>query len=220
MQVLSTILTVLSFVMIGVMILTFRKVRSISSKSPLIAVTVSIIALSVYAAIVGTSLPLYAVAGILVLGLLFGWWQGKNTRVWIDENNRRKAQNTIWFLVIWATCYGINQLLVTLGQSASLNIGFGAMSLGTGVTLGTQVTLLLRLRSIRGDTACPACGTVNVTGRRFCAQCGHPLIAEPVPAAVPSEPAADIICPYCNTTNRSDRNYCLNCGRSLIERQV
>jgi hypothetical protein len=127
------------------MILTFRRIRSVSVKSPLIAIAISTIAIIVYATIVGTSLPVYVVMIIMVFGFILGLGQGNKARVWLDKDNRKKAQNTIWFLVIWAVCYGVNQALVVMGQSLSLSIGFGEMSLGTGVTLGAQAVILYKL---------------------------------------------------------------------------
>ena len=52
---------------------------------------------------------------------------------------------------------------------------------------------------------CPACGTDNREGRKFCAQCGAPL---PVP------------CPACGAANEPDERFCGECGTRLHEVEV
>jgi len=127
---------------------------------------------------------------ILLIGAGLGAWQGRNTKVWI-ENGRGKAQNTVWFLVIWAVCYGFNQFLVSLGLAMSLNVGIGAMCLGTGVVLGSQGNILYRLLSIPTRTpakvkvtepvrvrpSIPESHTADVSKIRYCRKCGFPITA-------------------------------------------
>ncbi|MBN2074465.1 MAG: zinc ribbon domain-containing protein [Dehalococcoidales bacterium] len=217
MQVLGVVLTILSYVLIAIMILTFRRIRSVSIKGPLIAIAISTIAIIVYAAIVGTSLPFYIVMIIMVFGLLLGLGQGNKTKVWLEKDNRKKAQNTIWFLVIWALCYGVNQTLVVLGQSLSLSIGFGGMSLGTGVTLGTQAIILYKLIKLNGDIVCPNCGERNAKGLLFCVHCGKALAAPVETADRPIGPDS-MVCPNCNTQNAKGMKFCIHCGKPLKSR--
>ncbi|MBE9574965.1 MAG: zinc ribbon domain-containing protein [Proteobacteria bacterium] len=189
-QVLSFILMFISFALIGWMILTFSKVRTVSTRSPLIAMGMSLVFILVYLLIIGTSLPGGALLLILLLGAGLGAWQGQNTKVW-TENGIGKAQNTVWFLVIWAVCYGFNQLLVSLGLAMSLNVGIGAMCLGTGVIFGSQGNILYRLSSM--STITPAEGevaepvhvrpsipeppTTDASKIRYCRKCGFPITA-------------------------------------------
>src|SRR3954447_2184151 len=48
---------------------------------------------------------------------------------------------------------------------------------------------------------CPACGTENRPGRRFCAHCGAALEAT---------------CPSCGTANDPGDRFCGECGTSLV----
>ena len=48
---------------------------------------------------------------------------------------------------------------------------------------------------------CPACGTPTEPGRKFCAECGHRLIA---------------LCPSCGATNSPTARFCGDCGYRLI----
>jgi hypothetical protein len=190
MQVLSFILMFLSFALIGWMILTFRKVRTVSARSPLIAMGMCLVFILVYWLIIGTRLPGGALLLILLIGTGLGAWQGRKTKVWV-ENGIGKAQNTVWFLVIWAVCYSFNQFLVSLGLAMSLNVGIGAMCLGTGVILGSQGNILYRLSSMPAKTPAkvevaepvharppiPDSPTVDVSKIRYCRKCGFPITA-------------------------------------------
>lgn len=190
MQALSFFLMFLSFALIGWMILTFRKVRTVSTRSPLIAMGMSLLFILVFWLIIGTSLSMGALLLILLIGAGIGAWQGQNTKVWI-ENGMGKAQNTVWFLVVWAVCYGFNQFLVSLGAAMSLNVGIGAMCLGTGVVVGSQGNILYRLSSIPTGTSAevevaepvrvrsptPEPHTADASKIRYCRKCGSPITA-------------------------------------------
>ncbi|NQE45272.1 hypothetical protein C5S31_04520 [ANME-1 cluster archaeon GoMg2] len=189
MQVLSFILMFLSFALIGRMILTFRKERSVSTKSPLIAMGMSLVIILAYLLILGPPrLSWWALLLILLIGAGLGAWQGRNTKVWI-ENGIGKAQNTVWFLVIWAVCYGFNQFLVSWGLKESLNVGIGAMCIGTGVVLGSQGHIFYRLSNISTETPAevevteqkhPPISEPNTIGTqkvRYCKKCGSPITA-------------------------------------------
>ncbi len=48
---------------------------------------------------------------------------------------------------------------------------------------------------------CASCGTANEAGRRFCRECGRPLLAG---------------CPNCGATNPPDAKFCGDCGATLV----
>lgn len=204
MQVLSFILMFVSFALIGRMILTFRKERSVSSKSPLIAMGMSLVVLLVYWFIIGRSLHAWELLLILLIGAGLGAWQGRNTKVWL-ENGIGKAQNTVWFLVIWAVCYGFNQFLVSWGLKESLNVGIGAMCIGTGVVLGSQGYIFYRLSSI--STEKPAGGEVR--------EPKHPSIPEPHTTDAPK----DRYCKKCGFPITAADRFCKKCGAEVEAKQ-
>ena len=214
MELISTILTFLSFAMIGYMIYSFRKIRTVSTKSPLISLGFSLAAFILFWIIIGTSLPGVALLAIILAGATLGSWQGRKTRVWV-ENGKGRAQNTIWFLVIWSVCYGFSQVLAYLGQEASLNIGMGAMSLGTGVALGSQGTIFFKLQRAQAHPVvkCPGCGHMVAPGRKFCNKCGKALA--PSPAGKPAKQRASIKCPGCGHMVAPGRKFCNKCGQPL-----
>src|SRR6266702_1381105 len=61
--------------------------------------------------------------------------------------------------------------------------------------------------------ACTSCGA-DVTGKKFCPECGAPV--QPTVAPVTSsQPASLSICPRCNGENKLGAAFCMNCGSSL-----
>lgn len=193
MQVLSYFLAFLSYALIGWMILSFRKVKTVSTKSPLIAIGISLVFILVYWLILGSDdLPPWVLLLILAIGAGLGAYQGRKTKVWSEEGEG-KVQNTVWFLVIWAVCYAFSQsqvLLVSLGKATSFTIGLGAMCLGTGVLLGSQGNIFYRV--LRMPTKTPTAvevaepirappiqepATTNATKIRYCRKCGSPITA-------------------------------------------
>ena len=48
---------------------------------------------------------------------------------------------------------------------------------------------------------CPACGTENEAGRKFCGECGSPLA---------------LACPVCGTPNSPTTKFCGECGAALV----
>lgn len=57
--------------------------------------------------------------------------------------------------------------------------------------------------------SCPACGTSNRRGSKFCGQCGLPLEAAP-----------EIGCPECHRLNPSDSIFCAFCGARIVPLQT
>lgn len=201
MSLLNLVLTLLSFGLIAVMLLTFRKARTTTAKKALVSIGISLIFLFLYLGIIGTTLSTLTLIIIALVGAGLGFWQGRNTKVWL-ENGKNKVQNTIWFLVVWAFCYGFNQILVALGQTLSLSLGIASISLGTGVTIGSQGMILSKLNrppSI-GRTTCPHCKASVMDDRQFCTQCGRELIR---------------VCPGCGEKNQGNRKFCSQCGKQI-----
>jgi hypothetical protein len=191
MQILSYILTIISIILIIVMLLTFRKVRSVSVKAPLISIAVSLVGFIIYKAIIGTSLSSQLLWVLAITGIILGMWQGKKTDVWL-EDGKRKAQNTMWFIVIWALGFGFNQLLAVTGQALSMNLGIGSLSFTTGITMGAQGMIFMKL--------------VNARPRKT------PVTPSNVPATAQ---VAIGKCPNCGINNAKFQNYCSNCGQKL-----
>jgi uncharacterized OB-fold protein len=214
MQILSYILTGISIALIILMFVTYRKIRNVSIKTPLIAIAIGLAAFIIYKAIIGTSLTNQALLALAGFGALLGMWQGRKTKVWL-ENGHRKMQNTVWFIIIWVLGYGLSQALVLAGQAMSMNLGIGALSLSTGITLGTQSVLFLKVSTAkpRQGTTCPKCGNLNQPEIEFCGKCGNRL--KTVAKVQSNTPIAAKACPKCGADNPPTDSYCSRCGQPL-----
>jgi len=204
-QDLALILKVVRYVSLAVSVLlilrmlrTYRRTKSISRKSCVVATAFPVVTLAVYFAVVGSKLGTAALAALAAFGLGLGIVQGRKTRVW-RENGLARAQNTVWFLAVWAVSYAAMQSLVVIGHSLSLNVGIGGMFVSTALAVGSQGLLYARLSrpgslperaavpeperpggrpldrpagaQRAGRRFCSACGAAVVAGDRFCRSC-------------------------------------------------
>ena len=126
------------------MLLTFRRVRGTSRKACVIGMVFPVLMLAVYAWFIGSDLATALLAALFALGVAAGFWQGRKTKVWV-ASGRAVAQNTIWFLVVWAASFTFIQALVSLGSSMRFNLGIGAICVTTGIAIGSQSNILVRL---------------------------------------------------------------------------
>ncbi|GEM_PF-3188109 len=163
------------------MLRTYRRTRSISRKSCVAAMAFPVVTLAVYFVIVGSKLGTAALAGLAAFGLGLGVAQGRKTLVW-RENGMARAQNTVWFLAVWAVSYATMQSLVVVGNSLSLNVGIGGMFVSTALAVGSQGLLYARLSR---PGRLPERSTVPVpgrpagaqrAGRRYCGACGAAVV--------------------------------------------
>jgi len=60
-------------------------------------------------------------------------------------------------------------------------------------------------------TTCTSCGN-DVTGKKFCPECGTPVQA----VVAPTAEAATTTCPRCNGTVKTGASFCMHCGASLV----
>src|SRR5438477_60041 len=60
---------------------------------------------------------------------------------------------------------------------------------------------------------CTSCGS-DVTGKKFCQQCGTPVQPTGAPAAS-GQPASSSLCPRCNGEVKPGAAFCMHCGSSL-----
>ncbi len=176
---LSLVLLAFTLAMLGFMLVTFRKAKTVTRRGCAVSILVSLGVLAVYAMFVGSSLGTEAVALILIAGLALGAFRGKKTEVW-EERGVYMAKNSMWFLAIFGACYAFSQLLTSLGQALSLNVGIAAMCLGTGVAIGAQGALYRRIgggakqkKSGRAKQRfCKNCGAELPDNKAFCRKCG------------------------------------------------
>ncbi len=194
----------ISVLLIARMVYTYRRVRPVSRKRCLTGILFPVLILGVYAVIIGTGLPRPALIFIFLLGLFLGFWRGRKTKLWV-ENNRPWAQHAIWFLVIWGISYALMQVLVSVAHSMSADVGIGTMCFTTAIAVGSQGNILMRLRRLPAARPVPAAATAGA------ARPQAPSSAEP--AAAPSQ--ARRFCNQCGSKVVPGDRYCRNCGTSL-----
>jgi hypothetical protein len=214
MQNLSYIMTGISVILVIVMLATYKKVRPMSPRSLWLSILITLGILAAFWLIVGTGLSSWVLAAIGAAGVAFGLIRAQSTRIW-SEKGRVLGQDTRWFLVIWALCYVLNLAVLHFARSYSLNVGIGAMCLGTGVTLGSHGTFLAKIPRARSvmSHSCPTCGNEISGDKRFCTRCGKPVYemayAPPPPAGAP------IRCDRCGNMNAVSQRFCTRCGQQL-----
>ncbi len=71
-------------------------------------------------------------------------------------------------------------------------------------TLASAVGQGLRGETNQAVLQCPACGSDNDPGSKYCDQCGGPLPGE-------------VSCPGCGEINDHDARFCDRCGRSIAD---
>src|SRR5215467_1052813 len=59
--------------------------------------------------------------------------------------------------------------------------------------------------------SCTSCGN-DVTGKKFCPQCGTPV--QPAGSSA-EQPASTSVCPRCNCVVKPDAAFCMHCGSPL-----
>jgi len=187
-KILSLFFMLVSMALIGWMLITFRRVRSISALTCIVSIVITSLIFAVYWIIIGTNLHWIILLALVLLGMSLGFLMGQTTKVWVEEG-KKKAKNTIWYLIIWAACYLLTQALVSMGHALSLNVGIGAIVLGTGVTVGSQGNIFLRLLLLSPKAPeknmarvskesppttrfCRQCGSRTKPKARFCSKCG------------------------------------------------
>ncbi len=178
---------VLSVFFIVRMLLTYRRAHALSRRNCILGIVFPVLILGAYSMFLGSDLPDSVLLGLFTLGLGAGVWQGRNTRIWA-ASGQSMVQNTVWFLVVWSASFILGQGLIALGSSLRFNLGIGTMCATTGIAIGSQAYLLLRLREFsartdqEGATIAPLRhvlepGAAGVSGR-FCTQCSEKAHAE------------------------------------------
>jgi hypothetical protein len=180
-----------TILMIGFMLVTFRKARTVTHRGSAVSIFISLAVLAAYWIVIGTNLHILVILLILIAGLALGTWRGNRTEIW-TEGGVTKARNSMWFLAVFGVCYAFNQLLIILGQAASLSMGIAAICLGTGVAIGAEGNLYRRIggdraprlregrRAARPGKESPPkrSGTSAASGTRHCLQCGAELATD------------------------------------------
>jgi membrane protein CcdC involved in cytochrome C biogenesis/predicted nucleic acid-binding Zn ribbon protein len=218
--VLDTVLMIAGYISVPLVLLSvFAMVRTIGKPRPLVAsglvlqVILSAAFLVLYRFLLDIGEPTTLSLALLAAGLAGGAFQGFTTKLDVS-GDRVMAKRSVFYLVIWGLSFSATQLLAMLGQNTIAAYGLSSVYLATGIAVGMNGTLLARRMmvsasghpaGIRAVSACPACGSANAPGRKFCGACGRSLATA----------AAGTACPACGNTASPGQSFCNRCGRSL-----
>lgn len=218
---LDTVLMIAGYASVPLVLLSvFAMVRTIGKPRPLIAsglalqIVFSAVFLVLYRLLLDIGEPTTLSLALLGAGLAGGAFQGFTTRLDVS-GDKVTAKRSVFYLLVWGLSFSATQLLAMLGQATIAAYGLSSVYLATGIAVGMNGTLLARRMlvstsgqriGIKAPSACPACGSANAPGRKFCAACGRPL---PVVAASAG------VCPACGRAALPGQKFCNRCGQSL-----
>lgn len=132
--------TVLFMLFIVVMLLTFKKAKSLSPASLVISILLSLVTFWVYSLFLGVPVsgPVQCIG--LLSGVLIGVGWALITPV-KNHNGIVKREGNAWYLAVWGVVFAINQLASIL-TGRPPRIGMVLLLLGTGIVLGTSSSLI------------------------------------------------------------------------------
>jgi hypothetical protein len=140
--------SVLSLVMIALAVRSMRRERPMSRLRPLLSAGIVALVTAGYLFITRSQVNLLTVAAVVVVGLLIGWAEGRLTRVYY-KGNQVVGKQTGFYLIVWGLAYVLTLLLSQTNIAALHAGGIMAMMFGAGVALGSALTLLVRLGSVK-----------------------------------------------------------------------
>ena len=145
--------TVLFMLSIVVMLLTFKKAKSLSPKPLVISILMSLVTLWVYSLFLHVPVSGMAQGIGLLSGVLIGIGWALTTPV-THHNGIVKREGNAWYLAVWGVVFAINQLAAIL-TGRPPRIGMVLLLLGTGIVLGTSGTLIALYYRVTSPNADP-----------------------------------------------------------------
>ena len=147
MKLVSVGATLLFLAGVAMMLLTFRRARTLKTSSLVVPMVVSLLVLLLYGVLLGATPGVgWLLLGLLVGGALGALW-ARTHRLFVAGGHVRSQAN-LWFLAIWALVLSLNQLVLLVSNRSS-RVLVGLLVVSTGVALGTGLVLLARFRRLR-----------------------------------------------------------------------
>jgi hypothetical protein len=150
-QILTVLGALLTLVMTGWMVISFRKERPIGVLPTLISVIVSLILLPVFMLLSGVRLIFWLSLPLLAQGLLLGGLQGFTTRMYHRSDGQVMGKRSWLFLFMWGGSLALAQVLNLFDSALLASLGLVPMCLTTGTQVGADTTILLRRLRMRSS---------------------------------------------------------------------
>jgi len=143
--------TLLFIFSIAAMLLTFRKSKKISPGALAISMATSLVTLWVYAFFLGFHLTSLTRMLAMLCGAMIGVGWALTTPARLNNGIVERAGN-LWYLVVWAAIFALNQL-ITILTGKPPQVAMILLMFGTGTVIGNSVTLIAMFYKIKAGTA-------------------------------------------------------------------
>ena len=142
-QILSFLFSLLTLILTGVMLFTFRKPRRITAASSLASILISLLLPAIFLIITGARPDLRLMLPFFSLGLLLGYIRGAMMKLEFVGDQVVGRHSRI-FLLLWGFSLALNQALSSLDSSILMAFGLAALFLSTGTQVGFYGILAVR----------------------------------------------------------------------------
>lgn len=139
----------------------------------------------------------------------------------VQERTREGVESTKLTVDIRAARAELDARLLALGRAYYEHVANGAPEVNETLIRAVresiaQIESLTAQRDrVRQLTRCPACGSAQPDGSRFCANCGRPMPEQP--PQVYDAPADGVqYCEQCGAMREGSARFCEVCGSSFI----
>ncbi len=142
-QILSFLFSLLTLILTGVMLFTFRKPRRITAASSLSSALISLLLPAIFLIITGARPDLRLMLPFFSLGLLLGYIRGAMMKLEFVGDQVVGRHSRI-FLLLWGFSLALNQALSSLDSSILMAFGLASLFLTTGTQVGFYGILAVR----------------------------------------------------------------------------
>jgi len=130
-----------------IMLLTYRKAKKISPLSLILSMLISLTSLLIYTELLHVRLPLLFWVVALAGGVLVGIGWSLTSRL-VRVQGLIKSQGDIWYLVVWALVFALNQLVVII-TGRPVQVAMVMLLASTGLVMGNSSSILVRFYHMR-----------------------------------------------------------------------
>ena len=142
-QILNILLAVLTLILTGVMLFTFRKPRRITALSSLVSVAISLSFPVIFLVITGSKPDLRLALPFFSFGLLLGYLRGVAMKLEFVGDQVVGRHSRI-FLLLWGFSLALNQALNSFNSSILMAFGLASLFISTGTQMGFYGILAAR----------------------------------------------------------------------------
>ncbi len=143
-RILSLLGTAMVLFSIGMMLVTFRRARSIVPGALIVSLLTTLAVAGVQLLFRLPRPGLLMILLPVMAGVMVGAGWARTTKIFIDGDLIR-SQGNVWYLLVWGATFLMNQLLGMMVGGSPLG-GIMALLVGTGIAVGNNVSQLWRYR--------------------------------------------------------------------------